>query len=233
MTDPILPPATPLQAIKRNILVGVLALVPLWITITLIGIFLSFVRQTTAPVLDQALSSLGPNNSAFQQLADAAWFQTIFAMVLLLLFFYLIGWLTSRWIGQKLMLLIDQIMDRIPIAKSVYNAIKGVTGAMQSGSKAASKVVLINFPSPELKTIGLVTKLMEDKVTGEELAVVFVPTSPTPTAGYVEIVPVADLIILDWTVEQAMSFLMSGGTEMSSPLTLTKASPRKAPEAKD
>ena len=37
------------------------------------------------------------------------------------------------------------------------------------------------------------------------------PTTPNPTSGYMEIVPVDDLTPTDWTVEEAMTFIMSGG----------------------
>ena len=47
--------------------------------------------------------------------------------------------------------------------------------------------------------------------TGEELAAVYVPTTPNPTSGYVEIVPTARLVWLDWTANDAMSFIISGG----------------------
>ena len=41
---------------------------------------------------------------------------------------------------------------------------------------------------------------------------VYVPTAPNPTSGYIEIVPVADVVATDWTVEEAMTFIMTAGT---------------------
>ena len=63
-----------------------------------------------------------------------------------------------------------------------------------------------------METIGLVTRLMKDDSTDEELAVVYVPTSPKPTSGYIEIVPVDKLTFTDWTFDQAMSFVITGGS---------------------
>jgi uncharacterized membrane protein len=63
-----------------------------------------------------------------------------------------------------------------------------------------------------MKTVGLVTRYFVDEDTGEELASVYVPTAPNPAGGYLEIVPVIELVPLDWTVDQAMSFVFSGGT---------------------
>ncbi len=61
-----------------------------------------------------------------------------------------------------------------------------------------------------MKTVGLVTRVMND-TSGRPLAAVYVPTTPNPTSGYLEIVPVKDLVSLDWSIEEAMSFIISGG----------------------
>ena len=74
------------------------------------------------------------------------------------------------------------------------------------------RVVLIEFPNQSMKTIGFVTKIMQDKTSGKELAAVYVPTTPNPTSGYLEIVPTDRLVNTDLTVEQAMTFVISGGT---------------------
>lgn len=58
-------------------------------------------------------------------------------------------------------------------------------------------------------------KVLHDEATGRELAAVYVPTSPNPTSGHIEIVPLADEVQTDWTMEQAMSFAMTGGANVS------------------
>lgn len=80
-------------------------------------------------------------------------------------------------------------------------------------------MVLIDFLSPEMTTIGLVTRLLKDAATGEELAAVCVPTSPNPTSGYIEIMQVSKLTFTDWTFDQAMSFVITGGS--NAPDTIT------------
>ena len=73
------------------------------------------------------------------------------------------------------------------------------------------RVVLIPFPSPEMKTVGFVTRTFRDEVSGQDLAAVYVPTTPNPTSGYLEIIPSELVIETDWSVDQAMTFIMSGG----------------------
>jgi uncharacterized membrane protein len=59
--------------------------------------------------------------------------------------------------------------------------------------------------------VGLVTRTFLDPATGVEIAAVYVPTTPNPSSGYVELVPSATLIPLDWTVNEALTFIISGG----------------------
>jgi uncharacterized membrane protein len=74
-----------------------------------------------------------------------------------------------------------------------------------------------------MKTIGMVMRTIQDAATGRELAVVYVPTAPNPTSGYIEVVPVDEVIFVDWSVEEAMTFVMTGGT--TSPDTVHFSSP--------
>jgi uncharacterized membrane protein len=62
-----------------------------------------------------------------------------------------------------------------------------------------------------MKTVGLVTRFLKDTNTGRELAAVYVPTTPNPTSGYLEIVPLDQVTSTDWTVDEALAFIMSGG----------------------
>ena len=55
------------------------------------------------------------------------------------------------------------------------------------------------------------TRALVDEKTGQELATVYVPTTPNPTNGYLELVPVDDLVSTDWTMDEAMNFVISGG----------------------
>ena len=71
---------------------------------------------------------------------------------------------------------------------------------------------LIDFPAAHMRTVGLVTRTLRDRATGQELAAVYVPTTPNPTSGYLEIVPLERLISTDWTMDEAMAFIISGGT---------------------
>jgi len=73
------------------------------------------------------------------------------------------------------------------------------------------RVVLINFPSDSMKTIGLLTRTMTDSDSGRKLAIVYVPTTPNPTSGYIEIMPMEHVTSTDWTLDEAMNFIITAG----------------------
>ena len=83
--------------------------------------------------------------------------------------------------------------------------------------------MLIEFPTEHMKTVGFVTRILRDDVTGRELAAVYVPTTPNPTSGYLEIVPVERVVSTDWTIDEAMTFIISGGAVAPDTLRYSNA----------
>ena len=139
------------------------------------------------------------------------WFQSALAVTLTLLLLYIIGWFTSRVIGARLLSLFEMLLAKIPFVETIYGATKKLLSVLQQKPENIQRVVLISFPSPDMKTVGFVTRVMKDEATGRDLAAVYVPTTPNPTSGYLEIVPIENLVETDWTMEQAMTFIISGG----------------------
>lgn len=115
-------------------------------------------------------------------------------------------------LGRKLIATVEYWGSRLPLVQTIYGATKRFLQTVSKPPVQGQRVVLINFPSAEMKALGLITKVMTDVDTGQELAVVYVPTSPNPTSGYIEILPLADVVTTNWTMEEAMSFVMTGGT---------------------
>ncbi len=197
--------------------------------------------------LFNTLSRLGrPGASAFftaihrfsPELAEwlfAPWVEYVIALVLTLVVLYLLGWATTRVLGRRLVAWVEALLDRLPLVKMIYGAVKNLIAAFQTKPEGVERVVLIDFPSPEMKTIGFVTRTLTDEASGQELAVVYVPTTPIPTSGYIEIVPVTKVISTDWTLDEAMQFLMTAGTAAPDTITFARNveardKPEPAPE---
>ena len=126
-------------------------------------------------------------------------------------FILLAGWLARRVVGQRLLRWFEALVARIPLASTIYGSARKLLDILQTKPDGTQRVVLIDFPHNEMKTLGFVTRVMREIGTGRELAAVYVPTTPNPTSGYLEIVPMEKITPTDWTVDQAMSFIISGG----------------------
>jgi uncharacterized membrane protein len=210
---------------RRYLIAGVLTLLPLWITWLVFDFLFTHLSRFGRPWVHAAARMLqGPMPSVAETLVHP-WFESSLALVLTLLGFYLLGWATTQVIGKRLLGWIELLLDRIPLVKAIYGSVKRLITAFQTTGGNAQRVVLIAFPSEEMKTIGLVTRTLVDRRTGEELAVVYVPTSPNPTSGYIEIVPLSKVVSTDWTLDDAMRFIISGGTTAPGDIDFAQAPP--------
>lgn len=136
---------------------------------------------------------------------------TVLEILVALVILTVVGTLARGAAGRAVGKAVDDAISRIPIGRTIYSSAQKLITSFQSPMEKAQKVVLIEFPSEEMKTIGLVTQIFTAADTGEELAAVYVPTTPNPTSGYVEIVPVERLVWLDWTLNEAIQFVVSAG----------------------
>jgi len=196
--------------LKRYLLSGIVTIIPLWIT----WLLLDFTFRLLARVGQPLVATLSGKLEPFPEIAGLLlkpWFREIVAVTIVLIALYALGWGVNRVIGKKLLDSFERLMNRLPLIQTVYGAVKKLIGALQTEPTETQRVVLIEFPHENMKTVGLVTRTLTDSQTGRKLAAVYVPTTPNPTSGYLEIVPVERLVPTDWTFDEAMSFVMSGG----------------------
>jgi len=196
--------------VKRYLITGLLTFVPLWLTWLVFKFIFTFLSHVGAPVvigLFSALSAVFPGAAAW---LSQEWLQSIIAFVGTVLSLYLVGFATDRVFGQRLLEAFEAMIGRIPLVQTIYGGSKKLMTMLSTKPAGTQRVVLIDFPSPELKSIGFVTRVFTDSA-GRELAAVYVPTTPNPTGGYLEIVPVEKIIATDWSMDQAMAFILSGG----------------------
>ncbi len=196
---------------QRYLLAGVLTLIPLWVTWIVFEFILRQLSRLGMPWVRALARALEANYPDLARWMVAPWFQTVLAVLVTLVALYLLGWATSRVVGRRMLGLVERLLHTIPMVQTIYGGVKKLIGALQQKPDGVQRVVLIDFPSPELKTVGFVTRILRDRTTGQELAAVYVPTTPNPTSGYLEIVPVERLVSTDWTFDEAMTFIISGG----------------------
>ena len=136
----------------------------------------------------------------------------VISVLLLFIGFYVIGWFTTRLIGRQFLRILNEFAQKIPFLGKIYWGTKQVIEAFQAKPGKSQQVVLIDYPHPGMKTIGLVTKSLKDITTGSRLYAVYVPTTPNPTSGFLEIVPVENVVHVEWSVNDAIAFIVSGGS---------------------
>lgn len=196
--------------LQRYLITGILTVVPLWITFIVFRFIASLLAEFGSPLIGALFEWLGALFPRLRALFAEAWLINGIGFVATLVLLYLIGLVANRVLGQRLFAAFDAFMERIPLVHSIYGGTKKLMALLQNKPNGTQRVVLIEFPSPGLRTIGFVTRVFED-ADGLQLAAVYVPTTPNPTGGYLEIVPVDRLIATDWSVDQAMAFVLSVG----------------------
>ena len=196
---------------QRNVIAGVFTAIPIWVTWLIFEFFVKQLSRVGRPWVETVLRPFRDQWPNLTRWVQEPWFESSLAVVLTLIALYLLGWMATRVIGRRAIALFDRIVEQIPLVQKVYKATKQLIAAIQQKPEGAERVVLIDFPSSEMKAVGFVMRILTDDNTGEELAAVYVPTTPNPTSGYLEIVPVRALIQTDWSVDEAMTFIISGG----------------------
>ncbi|KAA2286282.1 DUF502 domain-containing protein [Arenimonas fontis] len=217
-----------MRRLRRYFLTGLLTLLPIWlvwIVFKFVLVLLSDLSRPWVRPLSERIAYASPGTLGW---VDDPWAQTLFAVLATVAAIVAVGALARRVAGQRLLAWFEDVITRIPLAKTVYGSARKLLDLLQTKPGSTQRVVLIDFPHREMKCVGLVTRVMRERGTGRELAAVYVPTTPNPTSGYLEIVPVERLTPTDWTVDEAMTFIISGGAVSPEEMPFTPP-PGRAP----
>src|SRR6201996_2965467 len=197
-----------LASLQRNIIAGIFIVIPLWVTIWVITFLTNLLIQFGTPLALKVGQLVAPRSPALAALGQSAWFQDLAAVAIVLAGLLLLGVVGRAVIGRRVLDAFDRLMARIPLVQSIYGATRKLVQTVQTKPDSGQRVVLIEFPSPGMKAVGLVTRTFTDPATGTEIAAVYVPTTPNPSSGYVELVPSSTLTPLDWPANEAMHFII-------------------------
>ena len=189
---------------KRVLLTGLVILVPVTLTVYILKQIFDFMDGIFAPVIDKAIGVYLPGAHI-----------PGLGLVLTLLVVLLLGWLSTNVVGRRLIHGAEALIDRIPVAKSIYSATKGVLEAVSfDQAEAFKRVVLIEYPKAGIFALAFVTRAARwpklHPKTGDVL-LLFVPTTPNPTSGFLLLVPRSDTIPMPMSVEEGIRMVISGG----------------------
>ena len=210
-----------MAALRKWLLAGLLVLVPLMITIAVINWVVS--------TLDKTLEILP---AEWQPELLIGFYIPGFGVVLALAIVLVIGAATSNFIGNKLVTWWDRLLNRIPVVRSVYSAVKQVSDTLFSEkSNAFREALLVQWPREGVWTIAFLTGKPGSSVSthldGEHVSV-YVPTTPNPTSGYLMILPKSACKPLDMSVDEALTYVISMGV-ITPPQSKPKQTPIEKP----
>lgn len=198
---------------RQNILTGILVTVPFILTLFILFAvgrwIIAFVNSKTQIFTGGLLDQLNPLVS-----------QTItfiIGVLATLVIVLIVGAIARNFLGRKLVTFGEQLITKIPLARTIYIAIKQIieTLFMGTGMKNLKRVAMFEYPRKGIYSIGFITGTLEPGMhhnqTDRTLVSIFVPTTPNPTSGYYIMVPQEDVRELSISVEDAFRIIMSAG----------------------
>jgi len=193
-----------MAALRKWLVAGLLVIVPVAITIAVLQWIIGTLDRTLA-ILPEAWQ---PDRLIGVHIPG-------FGVLLTLAILLIVGGLATNFMGKKLVSWGDTLVSRIPVVRSIYSSVKQVSDTLFSPSGNAFRTaVLVQWPRPDVWTIGFVTGVPGGDVTnylvGDYLSV-YVPTTPNPTGGYFVMLRKSDCVELKMSVDDALKYVISMG----------------------
>jgi len=213
-----------MKKMKRKFITGIVALLPIGFTVFICWFLVIRIGGLLEAVFNRipALSLLpSPVISLIGFLA-------------LLIIIYIIGVITSSYIGRRLLKLGEDLISKVPIIRTVYISARKLTNAIFIEKSAFKKAIIVEFPRKGIYTMGFMTNEHSWEIDGKEENVnVFIPTSPNPTSGYYVIVPKSEIRETDLSIDTALRTIISGGVILPEQRKLTKLKEKENNEGRE
>ena len=190
---------------RRYFLAGILVTSPILITAYVTWMIITFIDTQVAGLLPDSLDF---TKQLPHQIPGLGLIISIFTITI-------IGALTPGFIGRTLLKAGERVLDKMPVVRTIYGAIKQIMETvMSTNSESFREVVLVEYPRKSIWVIGFVTGETKGEVQSlnkSQLINIFIPTTPNPTSGFLLFIPKEDLVYMDMKVEDAVKMVISGG----------------------
>jgi uncharacterized membrane protein len=204
-----MPKDTSSRFIHRTFLAGLLILIPLFVTYALIAFLFNLFTNASAPLMQGLFRLL--------ELHRYTWTEPLVPFINFLLslaVIFLLGLFGANFLGRRILHALDALILRLPLVKSIYGVAKQMVETFQGPRRGFQRVVLIQYPSQGLWSMGFVASERRDTMnltSSPTLLTICIPTTPNPTSGYLVMVKPEDVVDLDYTVEDAFKSIVSSG----------------------
>ena len=191
-----------MKELRHYFITGIAALLPLSVTAFVFYFIVKQLGSLFRPLMKRAPLLINWPD----------WVSTIVGFAFLLIIIIVVGAIATGVLGRLAMTVIDKFLRQVPVVREIYGSARQLTDAVFIKRSSLRKTVLAQYPSKGLFAIGFVT-------TDEPVALpdgragywVFFPTAPNPTAGWLSIVPAADLVETMMSIEEGLRLVVSGG----------------------
>jgi len=192
-----------MAALRRYLVAGLLVWVPVGVTLLIVGFLVDLMDQT----LLLLPASIQPENLLGFRIPGLG-------LVLTGIVVLATGVIVTNLFGMQLITIGEKLLQRIPLVRSIYAAVKQVTESMFSSGKSFRKVVLVEYPRKGMWSLAFQTGSGAEEIrdkTGQDVTNVFIPTTPNPTSGFFLMVPRSEVIELDMSIDDGLKMLLSVG----------------------
>lgn len=183
------------KVLRRQFIAGILVVLPVVIAVLILVWLFNYIDNIAQPVAKSLLGRTIPGLG--------------FGLTVVLI--YLTGVVATSVLGKRLVRFGESLLSRVPVFRYLYTGVKQIMESFAAPREAGFlQVVLVEFPKKGMRVIGFLTS--ESRLdSGEKLLTVFIPTSPNPTSGYLEIVRESDVIRTNISIDDALKMVLSVG----------------------
>lgn len=211
--------------LRSTFLTGLITIFPLFVTIYFLSILFNlattwskgpakFIVTTLvslyaqAPVEPAALAKYNENLDTITIMTAP-----LMALIISALVVYILGILGTFVLGKRILAAGEHFIENLPLIKGIYGTTKQVIQVFRQGGggQGFQRVVLVEFPRVGTWTLGFVTNTISDASSNTPYVCVFIPMTPNPTSGFFQMFPLDQVRDTDWTVDQGIKILLSGG----------------------
>ena len=184
------------KKLRAQFLAGILLIVPVSVTIWILYWIFTAIDGILQPIIMRIWGYTIPGVG----------FGATIALI------YLVGVIASNFVGRKLIHYGESLLAKVPLVRQMYGGIKQILESFSAPGKTGfMQVVLVEFPRKGIRTIGFVTNESSGE-SGKKILNIFIPTSPNPTSGFLQIMSESEVIRTNISVDDALKMVVTAGS---------------------